>query len=188
VAEFGGIDFVVSNVGISPYYGPLLGADQSRFAKTMVTNTWPSVALIQHAMRAGLSRRPGSVVTMSTIGARMVHPHVAPYTASKAALESVTRTLARELGPRGVRVNAVAPGLVRTDISRVLWERDGGVAEAGLVPLQRLGEPEDIAAAVAFLLSADASWITGITLDVDGGRLLVGDEPRHLIGVYDQDG
>jgi NAD(P)-dependent dehydrogenase (short-subunit alcohol dehydrogenase family) len=188
VEQFGGIDLLVNNVAVSPYYGPLLGADPDRFAKTMVTNTWPTVALVQTAVAAGLGRAGGAVVNVSTIGANQVHPLVAPYTSSKAALDALTRALARELGVRGVRVNAVAPGLVRTEISRVLWDEGRGTHEAEILPLQRLGEPGDIAAAIAFLLSDDASWITGVTLAVDGGRLLVGGESRDMIGVFGDPG
>jgi 3-oxoacyl-[acyl-carrier protein] reductase len=81
-------------------------------------------------------------------------------------------------------VNAVAPGLVETDMSRILWEGPTGPQEASLLPLQRLGQPEDIANAITFLLSAESAWITGVTLDVDGGRLLMGGEPRALFGAW----
>lgn len=182
-SAFGDLHVIVNNAATSAHYGPLLDVDRSRFEKTMLANTWPAVAILKHARARGFG--PGAVVNVSTTGAHRVHPVTGPYTSSKAALEMITQLLARELGHLGIRVNAVAPGLVRTDLARVLWEGDTGAAEAALVPLQRLGEPEDIASAICYLASADASWITGATLPVDGGRLVAGGEPRHLIGEYE---
>lgn len=184
ITHFGRIDHVVNNVGINALYGPLMTADRKAFDFTMTSNSWPSVRLIQVAMEAGLGTGGGSVVNISTIGARQVQPLVSVYSAAKAALDLLTATLARELGPQGVRVNGVAPGLVKTVMSTVLWEGDKAEQEAALLPLQRLGDPEDIANAVVFLLSDEAGWVTGQTLAVDGGRLTVGGEPRDLYGVY----
>lgn len=183
-AEFGRIDLVVNAVGVNRQYGPVLDASREEFERTFRLNCWTAVATVQCAIRNGLTRG-GAVVNISTTGARRVHPPLAAYTASKAALDLVTQVLARELGPRGIRVNGVAPGLVETKMASVLWEGERGRQEAEIVPLQRLGQPADIAAAVCFLLSDDASWITGVTLPVDGGRLLVGSETRDLIGVFD---
>lgn len=181
---FGGLDIIVNNAAISAHYGALLSVERSAFEKTMLGNTWPALSLVREAMAHGFG--PGAVVNVSTTGAQRVHPVTGPYTASKAALEMITQLLARELGPAGVRVNAVAPGLVKTDLAQVLWAGDRESAEAELVPLQRLGTPPDIASAVCYLASDDASWITGAVLPVDGGRRLVGGEPRHLLGEYEE--
>jgi 3-oxoacyl-[acyl-carrier protein] reductase len=183
VATFGRIDLVVNTVAVNTSYGPLLELEQDAFQVTMVRNTWPTIALTQAAVAHGLGTG-GAVVAVSTIGSHSVQPLVAPYCASKSALDTIVRSLARELGPRGIRVNAVAPGLIVTDMSRALWEGDQADKEAELLPLGRLGQPEDIAGAITWLLSADAGWVTGQIIDVDGGRLLVGDEPAHLIGVH----
>jgi NAD(P)-dependent dehydrogenase (short-subunit alcohol dehydrogenase family) len=183
---FGRIDFVVNNAGANASYGPLLDIQRDAFLVTVSVNAWAPLALVQAAVACGLGEHQGAaVVNVSTIGARQVQPLVAGYTASKAALDVITKGLARELGPRGIRVNGVSPGLVQTTMAGILWEGDRGTEEAQILPLQRLGEPRDIAGAVVFLLSDEARWMTGAMLDVDGGRLLVGGEPRNLIGEYD---
>jgi len=117
-----------------------------------------------------MAERGGVVVNVASIGGLSIEPTIGIYNTTKAALIHLTKTLAAELGP-GVRVNAVAPGLVKTDMARALWER-GEEAIAARLPLGRLGVPEDIAAAVLFLCSDAASWITGHTLVVDGGALV----------------
>jgi 3-oxoacyl-[acyl-carrier protein] reductase len=184
VEQFGRIDYVVNAVGVNRQYGSVLDATRDDFQRTFLLNCWSAVAVVQSAIKHGMNRG-GAVVNISTTGARRIHPPLAAYSASKAALDVVTGVLARELGPKGIRVNGVAPGLVETKMASVLWEGERGREEAEIVPLQRLGKPEDIAAAVCFLLSEDAAWITGVTLPVDGGRLLVGGESRSLIGVFD---
>jgi NAD(P)-dependent dehydrogenase (short-subunit alcohol dehydrogenase family) len=125
--SYGRIDLLVNNVGISPYIGPLHEVDRDRFVHTMVVNTWAGVGLVGEAMRRGLADGGGAVVSISAIGSR-VSSQSAPYTASKAALEALTRSFAQELGPLGVRVNAVAPGLVKTYVSTtgVVLDVDGG--------------------------------------------------------------
>jgi NAD(P)-dependent dehydrogenase (short-subunit alcohol dehydrogenase family) len=138
----------------------------------MKVNTWPALALIRAALSRGLSERSGSVVTISSGSPRKTTSAMVAYAASKAALNAMTRTVAADLAPRGVRVNAVSPGLVRTTATRSAWEADDGRAAGAALPIGRLTQAEDIAGAVAFLLSDDARQITGICVDVDGGNHL----------------
>ena len=171
--RYGPIDLLVNVVAINPAFGPLLDADQAAFAKTMLVNTWSPIAVVQRAVARGLTDGGcGAVVNVSTTGARQYQPWLAAYCASKAALEVLTTHLANELGPKGVRVNAVAPGLTKTDMARVLWEGPPGEFERSVLPLRRLGAPDEIANAVVFLLSDQASWMTGSMVAVDGGRLI----------------
>ena len=171
VDHYGRVDLVVNMVAINPYYGPLMDVTREAFAKIMTVNTWTAVAVVQAAVRRGLADDGGSVVNVSTIGARQYQPELGPYCASKAALEVLTIHMASELGPRGIRVNGVAPGLVRTEMAQALWQGEYGAFEESVLPLRRLGEPEDIAAAILYLLSDDSSWTTGTVLIADGGRL-----------------
>lgn len=186
MSSFGRIDFIVNNAGTNSAYGPLLEITREALVRNIEINTMAPLALVQSALRAGFGEHPGAaVVNVSTIGARQVQPMVAAYTASKAALDVLSKGLARELGPHGIRVNSVAPGLVETTLSENLWRGERGVEESEILPLKRLGLPDDIAEAVVFLLSDASRWMTGVTLDVDGGRMLIGGEPRDLIGEFD---
>src|SRR6202042_1977861 len=136
--------------------------------ETFRLNTWPTVALIRAALAHGLGDNAGSIVTISSGSPRKTTSAMVSYAAAKAALNAMTRTIAADLAGRGVRLNAVSPGLVRTTATRSIWKTDDGAAAGSALPLGRLTEAEEIAAAVCFLLSDDARQITGITLDVDG--------------------
>ncbi len=171
VDAFGRIDLVVSTVGGAPHPLSFDTISEAQLLETIRLNTWPTVALIRAALARGLGAG-GSVVAISSGSPRKTTSAMVAYASAKAALNAMTRTMASDLAGKGVRVNAVSPGLVRTTATRRMWEKDGGTAAGSNLPLGRLTEAEDIAAAVCFLLSDDARQITGITLDVDGGNHL----------------
>jgi NAD(P)-dependent dehydrogenase (short-subunit alcohol dehydrogenase family) len=169
-SAFGPIDILVNNTGINPVFGPLLEMDLGAARKIFEVNLLAALGWVQ-AVYAG-DPRPGVVVNVSSVGGRVPPPGISFYGVSKAALEHLTRCLAVEMAPH-VRVNAVAPAVVKTRFATVLYEgREDEVAAA--YPLARLGVPDDVAAAVAFLASQEAAWITGQTLVVDGGVTLTG--------------
>lgn len=172
VESFGGVDLVVSTLGGSPYARSFDAIRENELLDTMKINTWPALVLIRAALSRGLAEREGSVVTISSGSPRKTTSAMVAYAASKAALNAMTRTIAADLAPRGVRMNAISPGLVRTTATRSIWQDDDGRAAGAALPTGRLTEADDIAGAVAFLLSDDARQITGITLDVDGGNHL----------------
>jgi NAD(P)-dependent dehydrogenase (short-subunit alcohol dehydrogenase family) len=174
VEAFGGIDLVVSTLGGAPYRRSFDAIGEKELLDTMKVNTWPALALIRAALNRGLADREGSVVAISSGSPRKTTASMVAYAASKAALNAMTRTIAADLAPRGVRVNAVSPGLVRTTATRSAWEADDGRAAGAALPMGRLTEADDVAGAVAFLLSDDARQITGINIDVDGGNHLRG--------------
>jgi NAD(P)-dependent dehydrogenase (short-subunit alcohol dehydrogenase family) len=169
VQRFGSLDILVNNAATNPYFGPLMDIDTERAEKTVRVNLEAALHWTQCAWRASMAEGGGVVLNVSSVGGLSVEHGIGWYNVTKAALAHLTRQLAYELGP-GVRVNALAPGLVRTDFARALWER-AGEAVAARLPLRRLGEPDDIARAALFLASDAASWMTGQVLVVDGGAL-----------------
>ncbi|MDI3417611.1 SDR family oxidoreductase [Streptomyces luteolus] len=172
VARFGSLDLLVNNTGINPLFEPLARTDLRTVGKVFDTNVVASLGWVQQAWDASMSEHGGSILNMASVAGLRPAPMMGIYAASKAALVHLTAQLATELCP-GVRVNAIAPAVVRTDFARPLFEGNEEKT-AAQYPLGRLGSPADIARAATFLLSADADWITGQTLIVDGGLLLGG--------------
>ena len=167
---FGRIDLLVNAVGGVPFVGSALELSHEDLLATVSLNTWPALSLVQAAMARGLADGGGAVVNISSGSPKKTTPTMAAYAAAKSALNALTRTLAKDLGGRGVRVNAVSPGLTRTEATRDIWGADDGRAAGARLLLGRLTEAEDVAAAVAFLLSDEAGSITGVLLDVDAGN------------------
>ncbi|MEU4412960.1 SDR family oxidoreductase [Nocardia salmonicida] len=172
IATFGSVDLLVNNTGINPVYGPMIEMDLQAARKIIEVNCLAALSWAQQAHKAWMGEHGGAVVNVSSVAGVRPAPGIGFYGASKAMLTYITQELAVELGPN-IRVNAVAPAVVKTKFATALYEgREQELAET--YPLKRLGVPEDIAGAVAFLLSADAAWITGQLLVVDGGVTLTG--------------
>jgi NAD(P)-dependent dehydrogenase (short-subunit alcohol dehydrogenase family) len=171
--EFGRLDMIVNTVGGNHFLGTPAEMTREDLIGTIELNTWGTVALIQAAREGGLGSG-GAIVNISSGTVYKTTPKMIAYAAAKSALNAITKTLARDLGPAGIRVNSVAPGLTRTDGTRGMWEPDGGEAAARNLLLGRLTEAEDIANACVFLLSDEARQITGHIIDVDGGNHLMG--------------
>jgi len=172
--DFGHLDVLVNNVGINPVYGPLMQIDMDAARKLIDVNLFSTMAWIQDAYHHNVLNfaQSGTVVNLSSVTGQTPSPDIGLYGISKAAIEHLTRTLAVEMGPN-VRVNAVAPAVVKTRFARSLYEGKEETV-AARYPLGRLGRPEDVAAAVAFLASTDSDWITGQVINVDGGLLAAG--------------
>jgi NAD(P)-dependent dehydrogenase (short-subunit alcohol dehydrogenase family) len=169
---FGRLDMLVNNTGINPIYGPIVDTDPAAAAKILAVNVLAPLAWTRRARDAWMGEHGGSIVNVASIAGVRASPGIGMYGVSKAALIRLTMELAVELGPR-IRVNAVAPAVVKTKFATALYEGREEQVSAGY-PLKRLGVPEDIAGAVAFLLSDQASWVTGQTLVLDGGVTLAG--------------
>lgn len=174
-AAFGRVDALVNVVGMNPVFGPLADVELEAARKIFEVNVITPLAWVQDLLaHPGLAfaERGGVIVNLSSVTGVTPSPGIGLYGVSKAAVAHLTKTLAVELAP-SIRVNAVSPAVVRTTFSRALYEGRETEVEAGY-PLGRLGEPDDVAAAVAFLASPDAEWITGEVLTVDGGLLAAG--------------
>jgi 3-oxoacyl-[acyl-carrier protein] reductase len=169
---FGSIDMFVNNTGINPVYGRMVDLDLDAARKIFEVNALSAISWVQKAYKAWMAEHGGAIVNVSSVAGLKPAPGIGFYGATKAMLLHITEELAVELGP-GVRVNGVAPAVVKTKFAAALYEgREEKLAAE--YPLGRLGLPEDVAGAVAFLLSDDASWITGRTLVLDGGVTLTG--------------
>lgn len=180
VEEFGRLDVLINNAGTNPAFGPVHKQSAEIMAKVFQINTIGPVIWTSAAIEAGLGKAAGTdtadrgpagaVVNVSSIGALSMEDYIGVYNASKAALLHLTKQMARELAPR-IRVNSISPGVVRTKLSEALWKENED-STSTLIPAGRIGEPEDIADAIAFLAAPTSSWVTGENLVVDGGMLV----------------
>ncbi len=172
---FGGIDILAATVGANPYHGPLAAITDDAFDRTIAGNVKSALWLANLLQPEMAARHDGAIIFMASIAGIRGSASIGAYAASKAALMQLTRNLACEWGPDNIRVNAIAPGLIKTDFARALWQ-DKAQAERRIAstPLGRLGEPQDIAGAALLLASPAGSFITGQTLVVDGGATIAG--------------
>jgi len=170
---YGRVDIVVCNAATNPYYGPLAGISDEQFRKILDNNIISNHWLVNMCVPQMIERREGSVIIVSSIGGLRGSPIIGAYNISKAADFQLARNLAVEYGPHNVRVNCIAPGLVRTDFARALWENPETLERATRTsPLRRIGEPDEIAGAAVYLASRASSFTTGQILICDGGVLV----------------
>ncbi|MES2718576.1 MAG: SDR family oxidoreductase [Pseudomonadota bacterium] len=170
LATFGRIDTLVCNAASNPYYGPLAGIADEQFRKILenniVANNW-LVTMVAPQMQA---RREGSIIIVSSIGGLRGSTVIGAYCISKAADMQLARNLACELGPDNIRVNCIAPGLIKTDFAKALWDNPEALAARNAeTPLRRIGEPDEIAGAAVYLAAPASRFMTGQSLVIDGG-------------------
>ena len=170
LAKWGRIDTAVCNAAVNPYFGPAIDMPDEAFDKIMASNVRSNLWLSHMVMPGMAERGGGTVIVISSIGGLRGSPVLGAYAISKAADMQLVRNIAVEWGPRNVRANCIAPGLVRTDFARALWENPEIYRKRTRdTPLQRIGEPDEIAGAAVFLASAAGSFMTGQTIVIDGG-------------------
>jgi dehydrogenase/reductase SDR family member 4 len=170
VAKWRRIDIVVANAAVNPYYGPLTGISDEAFDKILATNVKSVLWLAGMTLPGMAERGGGSFIVVGSIGGLIANTVIGAYGVSKAADHHLVRNLAAEWGPKSIRVNAIAPGLVKTEFARALWEDEKRRNERiQATPLRRLGEPRDIGGIAVFLASDAAAFITGQCIVADGG-------------------
>jgi NAD(P)-dependent dehydrogenase (short-subunit alcohol dehydrogenase family) len=173
-AKWGSIDIVVANAATNPYYGPLTGISDEAFDKIIANNLKSVLWLAAMTLPGMAAQGGGSFTLVGSIGGLLANNVIGAYGISKAAGHHLVRNLAAEWGPKNVRVNAIAPGLIKTDFARALWEDEARRAERlAATPLRRLGEPRDIAGIAVFIASDAAAFVTGQVIVADGGVSIV---------------
>ena len=168
--QLGRIDVVVCNAASNPHFGPLGSIEDDQFRKILENNVIANHWLIHFAVPQMIERKEGSIIIVSSIGGLRGSPVIGAYNISKAADFQLARNLAVEYGPHNVRVNCIAPGLIRTDFARALWDDPENLQRrTASTPLRRIGEPDEIAGAAVFLASQAGAFITGQSIVIDGG-------------------
>ncbi|MCA0351339.1 MAG: glucose 1-dehydrogenase [Chloroflexi bacterium] len=175
LAEWGRIDIVVNNAATNPHFGPLLNSDASQWDKTYEVNVKGYFWLIQAAAEAMQAQGGGSIINVASVAGLQPATAMGIYSISKAAVIAMTKQLAQELGPMNIRVNALAPGLIKTKFSSALWDNEdlNQKIVAG-TPLGRIGTVDEVAAATLYLASDAAAFTTGTVITMDGGSLVGG--------------
>jgi NAD(P)-dependent dehydrogenase (short-subunit alcohol dehydrogenase family) len=168
--QLGRIDVLVCNAASNPYYGPQGGIEDDQFRKILENNVIANHWLINFTVPQMIERRDGSIIIVSSIGGLRGSPIIGAYCISKAADFQLARNLAVEYGPHNVRVNCIAPGLIKTDFAKALWEDPEALKKrTATTPLKRIGEPDEIAGAAVFLAAPASSFMTGQNIVIDGG-------------------
>ena len=172
--KWGQIDILVCNAAVNPYYGPSKDTPDSAFDKIMSSNVKSNHWLCHMVLPEMVERKDGVILIVSSIGGLKASTVIGTYNISKAADFALVRNLSAEYGPHNIRVNAIAPGLIRTDFARALWENPKVLEVAtATTPLKRIGEPEELAGVAVFLASAAGTFATGQNFVIDGGQTIV---------------
>lgn len=173
VDAYGGVDIVVNNAATNPVFGPLLEAGLDAFDKIVEVNVRGPLELSKRAHRLMKERGGGSIVNISSIGGLTPEPGLGLYSMSKAALISLSKVMAHEWGPDGIRVNVICPGLIKTKFSAALWQDEKRLERVtNELPLRRIGQPEEMAALAVYLASPASSYCTGAVFTADGGSTI----------------
>ena len=168
--QLGKIDVLVCNAASNPYYGPMAGIEDDQFRKIFDNNVLSNHWLINFVVPQMIERKDGAIIIVSSIGGLRGTPVIGAYGISKAADMQLARNLAHEYGPHNIRVNCIAPGLIKTDFAKALWEDAEMLKKrTATTPLRRIGEPDEIAGAAVFLAGRAGSFTTGQTIVIDGG-------------------
>lgn len=175
LTTFGRIDILVNNAATNPHFGPLLDATPAQWDKIMQVNLRGAYLLCRLVVPGMREHGGGSIINMASVEGLRPSKGLGVYSVSKAALIMLTLALAQELGPDGIRVNALAPGLIKTDFSAALWQSPA-IAEAATArtPLRRIGDPDDVVGAALFLASPASAYVNGAFITVDGGLMSAG--------------
>ena len=172
-AEVGAIDIVVCNAASNPYYGAMSGISDDQFRKILDNNVISNHWLIQMCLPGMIERKDGAVIVVSSIGGLRGSSTLGAYAISKAADMQLVRNLAVEVGQHNIRANAIAPGLIRTDFAKALWDNPEAEKRFNTAhPMRRIGEPVELAGAAVFLASKAGSYVNGQTIVVDGGSTI----------------
>jgi NAD(P)-dependent dehydrogenase (short-subunit alcohol dehydrogenase family) len=171
--KLGKIDILVCNAASNPYYGPMANITDEQLRKVLDNNIVSNHWLISFAVPQMIARKEGAIIIVSSVGGLRGTPVLGAYAISKAADFQLARNLAIEYGPHNVRVNCIAPGLIKTDFARALWDNPETLKNySSKTPLRRIGQPDEIAGAAVFLASAAGSFVTGQNIVVDGGSTI----------------
>lgn len=173
IQKWGGIDILVCNAAVNPYFGPSIDMPDDAYDKVMNSNVRSNFWLCNMVMPQMAERGGGSIIVVSSIAGLLGSPSLGVYGISKAADMALVRNIAVEWGPKNIRANCIAPGLVRTDFAKALWENPQTYAHTvKAYPLRRIGEPDEIAGAAIFLAGPSGSFMTGQTIVIDGGGVI----------------
>ena len=172
MAQWGRIDILVCNAAVNPFYGRSIDISEEAYDRIMNANVKGNFQLCNMVLPQMAGRRDGAVIIVSSIGGIQAHDRLGVYGMSKAADMALARSIALEWGPWNIRANCLAPGVIKTDFSKALWDNPDGASYQAMMraPLQRIGLPDEVAGAAVFFASAAGQFVTGQTLIIDGGR------------------